>query len=162
MVQSLKVTFKPTTIEDVLAIADRLRDKDREEVQSQGFTSGEALKTSFEASFISYSAYLNEKIICIFGIVPVSLIGNRATIWMLGSEELNQIKLSFVKYTREFIDFFLGKYPLLENWVDGRYNQAIKWLQLCGAEFDFDRPITTRDGVDFYHFEIRRRQYGRL
>jgi hypothetical protein len=152
------IKFKPASKEDVQDIFLRLRTKDLEEAAASGIiTPKESLEMSLKMSLYKISAFYDNQIFAMFGIVPTNLIGIKALIWMVGTDDINKIKFSFVKHTRRYVGLFLELYPVLENWVDERYLKAIKWLQICGAEFDFDNPVITPSGIKFYHFEIRRR-----
>lgn len=98
----------------------------------------------------------DERPICIFGIVPENLIGSKAVIWMLGTDEMEKIKIRFVKNSRKMIDMLLDRYEYLHNYVDCRNHKTIAWLKFLGAELK--SPVSY--GVDsdlFRYFSFTRR-----
>lgn len=149
-----QISIRESVPDDINSLSSSLREPDRLEVLAGGLTPFEALTESYKASSIRLSLLFNDKVIGMFGIVPKSLLGQEATIWLLTAPEIEQMKLSFVKLSKMYVKLFLEQYPVLENWVDGRYIQAIKWLKLLGAEFDWAQTL---NGVEFHHFTIRRR-----
>lgn len=148
------ISIRESVPDDIHSLSSFLREPDRLEVLASGSTPFEALTESYKASTIRLSLLFNDKVIAMFGIAPKTILGERAVVWLLTAPEVEQIKFSFVKLSKIYVKLFLERYPILENWVDGRYTQAIKWLKLLGAKFDWEQNV---NGVPFYHFEIRRR-----
>jgi len=148
------ISIRESTPDDITSLSSSLREPDRLEVLASGSTPFEALNQSYKASTIRLSLLFNDKVIGMFGIAPKALLGERAVIWLLTAPEVEQIKFTFVKLSKMYVKLFLERYPILENWVDGRYTQAVKWLEILGAEFDLAQTL---NGVEFHHFTIRRR-----
>lgn len=148
------ISIRDSIPDDIHSLSSFLREPDRLEVLASGSTPFEALTESYKASTIRLSLLFNDKVIAMFGIAPKALLGETAVIWLLTAPEVEQIKFTFVKLSKRYVKLFLEQYPILENWVDSRYTQAIKWLELLGAKFDWEQNV---NGVPFYHFEIRRR-----
>jgi hypothetical protein len=148
------ISIRESVPDDIHSLSSSLREPDRLEVLASGSTPFEALTESYKASTIRLSAFLNGKIIAMFGIAPKTILGETAVVWLLTAPEVEQIKFTFVKLSKRHVKLFLEQYPILENWVDSRYTQAIKWLELLGAKFDLEQNV---NGIPFYHFEIRRR-----
>ncbi|HBF39772.1 MAG TPA: hypothetical protein DDW50_20970 [Firmicutes bacterium] len=152
----MDIVIREAALEDTSALSPSIREPDKLEVLTMGAPDPEeALATSFKLSSFRYSLLLNERVIAMFGAAPKSLFGQTATVWLLGSEEIERMKVSFIKkLCIPYLDLFLKEYPVLENWVDGRYTKSIRWLKWLGAKFDL---MTKINGIDFFHFEIRRR-----
>lgn len=148
------ISIRESVPDDIHSLSSSLREPDRLEVLASGSTPFEALTESHKASTVRLSLLFNNKVIGMFGIAPKTILGERAVIWLLTAPEVEQIKFTFVKLSKRYVKLFLEQYPILENWVDSRYTQAIKWLKLLGAKFDWEQQV---NGVPFYHFEIRRR-----
>lgn len=143
--------------EDVLELSNTMRPEDRLEIYRQNhFTPFEAVDNSVNNSAISRTALINGKVAAIYGIVPQLVLGRSAWVWMLSSPEIEKAPVEFVKQTRAFFDEMLEIYPVLENWVDASYTRAIKWLKLCGAEFDEARVLGI-EKAPHLHFTIKRR-----
>lgn len=159
--QKGELIFRDSVLSDAESLSSVLREEDKLEVLATGFESPyQALKSSFDRSDISITIVHNNEVIGMFGIVPESLMSDSATVWMLGSPGINKIKKTFVKLTRTFIDTFLTRYPILENWVDARYEKAISWLKTAGARFEAPQPWGPENYL-FCHFVLRRDNDGR-
>lgn len=150
------IVIRPARPEDCVPVAACMRSEDRREVAVLGQTPYEALHESLSESSIVYTVVVKEQLAAMFGLMPLSVIGNHACIWLLTGEPVDEIApITFVRLSRQMINQFLQLYPVLENWVDARYTQAIKWLRLCGAHFDASREIGP-ERITFRHFAIRR------
>ncbi len=122
---------------DIRKLSGRLREADAQELMAAGNTSIEsALVHSYENSTRRYTLELDGLPMAAFGIVPETLVGDIANVWMLGTPEMARIKKTFVKLSRKFIFDFLIDYPVLWNAVDCRYVSSIRWLEAMGAVFD--------------------------
>lgn len=150
------IAIREAVLDDAEALKDSLRDQDVAEVMASGSTPEEALRHSIEKSSMAYAIEYNGVVVGAFGIVPDTLIGASAIVWLLGTPELSRIKKSFVRLGDAMIAGFLLRYPILHNIVDARYKQAIRWLKHCGAVFA-EKPVDI-GGNWFYHFSIGRTQ----
>jgi len=142
---------------DIESLSCTMRKFDKEEVWAQSHsTPREALQHSYDNSEIALTAFWKGKIVGMFGIRPKSLISDRAIVWLLTSDEASNMKLSFMKYSKKVIGMFLNLYPILENYVDSRYVDSVKWLKWCGFEIGEAEPHGV-DKVPFHHAMIRRK-----
>lgn len=149
---------RDSQISDVFNLAQDMREADKKEVwRSHHRKPEEALLTGFSNSVLCLTIERNEKPIGMFGIVPMTLMGRYATIWMLASPELEDIQRTFVKYSRYFIKMFLNYYPILLNWVDADNHQSKKWLKWCGAEFGPVAPYG-EEQCPFQYFQFTRKK----
>ncbi len=140
---------------DVEYLKDHLKEEDINEIwASNNVTPEEALSSGIDKSIFCCTIE-NGHPIGMFGINPKSVLGDRATIWLLGSEELKKYQYRFVKYSRKFIEMMLGFYPYLDNYIDVRNKASIKWLKFCGAKFDKPEAYGKEQKL-FRHFYFRR------
>lgn len=141
---------------DIASIVERMRRKDAEEVLAEGSASThDAVALSFAASTVRLTALRDGIPVAMFGLVPDALLGSKARVWLLGAEGLGGIKKTFVRMSRVVIAHFLERYPLLYNRVDCRYEETIRWLKACGAEFQAPSPVGPQQ-TPFQIFTIRR------
>jgi len=150
------IMVRETNPLDIAPVVGRMRRKDEDEVIASGFSSAEeALSYSFGVSQQCYTIERNGLPLAMFGLVRSPDQDGVGIVWFLGTDEMKTIKKSFVKQSRVVIAKFLEVYPVLTNWVDAKYTEAISWLESCGAEFD--PPVAVgRNGAMFTRFEIRR------
>ncbi len=150
------VVVREARAEDVKSLANRLREKDAEEVMAEGFSSAEdALRFAFENASLVLTAEFEGVPVAMFGLVPTSLVSDVAQAWFLGAPELARIKKTFVRLSRVVIKMMLERHAVLYNIVDCRYPEAISWLESLGAKFEPPLPCGPK-GLPFRQFTIRR------
>lgn len=150
------ILIRKSVESDILALKDRLRKADEEEIIAAGNESVESgLAQSLANALEAYTVELGGLVVAIFGLNPDTLCGASACIWFLGTKEMGLIKKSFVRKSKEIISHWLTKYNILWNVVDGRYINTINWLCHCGAVFQ-KQPVIS-NGVPFYLFSIERK-----
>jgi hypothetical protein len=139
-------------------LKDRLRKSDIDEVwASAHYTPEQALRFSLKISLMAFTVEYHGVPVAIFGVAPDNLTGSRASIWLLGTDDINRMRITFLKESRKFIRYFLWFYPVLYNFVDDRNKKTIEWLTWCGAQFLEPAPYGY-DGLPFRFFELRRDQ----
>ena len=132
--ESKEGMVRDSILEDIHILSKNLRNEDKTEIwYSHHKIPEEALFEGFKNSVICLTVERNSQPIIIFGIVPITILGNMATIWMLASDKIRYIPKSFAKHSRKFINMFLGYYPYLENWVSCANTKSIEWLKYLGA-----------------------------
>jgi hypothetical protein len=145
---------------DIDLLAGSMRRADREEIWAQSRATPESsLQYAFDKSDLCLTVLHEGRIAAMFGICPMSLVSNRAIVWLLSSDEVPKMGLTFAKYSKPFIKMFLQLYPVLENWVDARYIKALNWLKFCGFTIAAAEP----NGIDklpYHHVIIRRVDNG--
>jgi hypothetical protein len=140
---------------DIAQLKGSLREADAKEIIAAGYQSTEAaLRSSFSRSIMCSSVEVEGSVVGMWGVVPDSLLGNSANVWLLGSPEMGKIKKTFVKMSRRVIATYLERFPILWNYVDVRYMATIRWLKSCGAQFSGE-PIAL-GGTQFLGFVLRR------
>jgi hypothetical protein len=126
--------------EDVYYLSDKLRDSDVNEIWAcSNRLPLESLKRSLETS-IFCCTIINKEPIGIFGISPLTVLADKASVWFLGTNGIDKIQRRFAKNSKYFINMMLEFYPYLYNWVDDRNTVSIKWLKLCGAVIEEPKP----------------------
>lgn len=152
------IRIEKATLGDALYVAKHLRPGDKCELERAGHTDFTlALRQSVEISPFAFTAFKEDLPICVFGLLPDGIISRRAKVWLLGTEELNKIKKSFVLNARRIVGEMLALYPVLYNAVDAHYPQAKRLLNYLGAEIV--KQVKSKTGAEFFIFEIRRNTY---
>lgn len=149
------MTFKvrPSTLQDALELAPRLRTRDKEEVLAAGSSSPEeALVAGVETSDICLTVDdLEGNPQLMMGVGPSHdpLMGY---VWMLSSDFLLTQRKALVRHTPEFLDLFHSRYPLLTNAVDARNKVHIHWLKRVGFSFINTLHDCGPHSLPFYSF----------
>lgn len=150
------IIIRETMPEDVGLLANTMRDDDCLEVSAYGCSPLMALEVSVNNSMLCLTAEHGGAIAAMFGICPNhGFISDRAEVWLLTGKEIENMKKSFMVYSKRVITYFLQFYPVLENFVDARYLRSIHWLAWCGARFDEPVPLGVH-GELFLHFTLER------
>jgi len=153
--QSRNIEIRESIQEDILAIKDRLRKEEVQEVwASNNATPEKALTESFKRSSKCYTFLIDGIPAAMFGIAPDSLLSNSASVWFLGTDDMGRAKKTFMVQSRRFINLLLKEYPVLYNFVDYRYKKTLQWLEWCGAKI-FDPAPYGRDQLPFCRIELR-------
>jgi hypothetical protein len=152
-----KVIVRSSVLEDVQKLSKTLRSSDIQEIwDSHHHTPKTALDVSIEESLVCLTVEKEGEPIAMFGIHPIEVLGSKAIIWMLGSQELDTIGVRFIRRSRRFIDMFLEYYPFLYNYVSTENMPSLQWLRWLGASFK--RP--ERYGIEqkpFQYFWFERK-----
>lgn len=127
--------FRLSTLDDVKYLAPRLRKADKQEIlASVGLAPYDALLQSFLNSTMCFTIVNTKDVpVGIFGVTNFS--NNVGGIWAMATDELQKIKISFLKECQEVVKLFNRKYKILWNFVDCRNELHIKWLKWCGFTF---------------------------
>ena len=149
-----RIVVREATEEDALRIAHKLRDVDRMEMWSAYRVIPEkGALGSLRGSDRAFTVTLEGKPIAIFGVMTLSLVGRRGTIWLLGTDDIDQICITFGRYTKAFVQSFLSEWDTLENWVHEKNRRSIGWLKMAGFEVSDAKPYGL-DRENFHHIRI--------
>jgi hypothetical protein len=128
--------IRDAEIDDIDKMKDNLREADKQEIwASDHHTPEKALWDSYHLSTEKMVAVFNGELVAMFGIVPVSLLDNKAVVWMLTTNAIEKMPLRFLKLSKKFIGLLRERYSMLFNFVDARHKKSIDWLNWCGASF---------------------------
>ena len=122
--------------DDIKYISDNLRENDIKEIwASDNILPLDALAEGFNESIACWTIS-NGNPIAMFGIVPETVLGNKACVWLLATDGISDIRRRFARRSREFIKTLHEWYPYLYNYVDDRNKDSIAWLKFCGAKIN--------------------------
>ena len=129
------LTFRPTLENDVSIVAASMRLEDVEEVfAASGLDALSGLEKCFKGS--------DECITILSNDVPIALFGYKVTesdicglVWMLGSNEIFNNKIEFLKKSRFWVNYIQTKIPLIYNLVYHKNIVHIKWMEWLGFRF---------------------------
>ena len=143
------------TPEHAVDMAPRLRLADRAEIwASSKATPTRTLLASIKESRWAFAGLVDGEPVCLFGIVPVGLIGPVAVPWLLATDAMERHARMFLHRSRHTVAIMSQAYPLLVNYVDARNKVSIKWLKWLG--FDIMEPVPHGSfGLPFHRFEMR-------
>ena len=151
----VKYEVLPTTTEHILELSRTIRDADRDEVWAISHLSPlVVLEASVARALMSYTGLADGKVLAIFGLGTVTMLSNITIPWMLTSNEIFSHTFVFLRYSKMWIEEIRKQYPLLVNYIDGRYIGAIKWARWLGFTIGPALPLGP-DKVLFHRIEMR-------
>jgi len=154
------VVVRDSIVSDIKPIAEDMRKSDVEEIlASHNRKPIESLAAGYAESTMCFTVERKGVPCAMFGIVPKTLLGERANIWLLASNDFCKCHLKIVRHSKLFIRYMLEHYQCLENYIDARNKTSINWLRHCGAQIDPARPFG-KQASPFHHFQFRRDAYA--
>lgn len=152
---AVDVRVEPATLAHAADLAPRMRKADVEEVWASGACRPqEALERSLRMTPEPWSGFANGELVCMFGIAPLTLLGDVGLPWLLGSHNLPQYARRFLRLNRHYMACVKQDYRLLVNYVDARNSVAIRWLGWLGFTILPAEPYGPF-GLPFHRFEMR-------
>jgi hypothetical protein len=132
-----------------------MREMDRIEARALGRSPKEALRSGLRCSLDAITALDPEgKPQAMMGVVPISMMEGRATVWMLGSDAIYNHGRDLLTYGPLILERWLETFRRLENIVAVENVKAIRLLRHWG--FVFGKSVEQHGGVAFLPFHIER------
>ena len=151
----MRVTVERAELWHAEYIANRCRPADVLELAALGVTPYQAMRDSLHVPGLAYTGMVDGEPVCMFGACEATMVGNLARPWMVGSTLVEKYQLQFLRRNRKMLGIWLDLYTRLENYVDVRNTQAIKWLRWLGFEFTGPQPLGPYR-TPFYRFSMSR------
>lgn len=146
-----RVSVVPAERRHINAVANRMRDIDREECEAMGRTGKQSLRIALTTSATAWTALVDGRPEAMFGLVVEDLISGIGTPWFLGTDEVYRHGRELLARGPTFISQFGDSSRHLRNVVSARNRRAIRLLQRWGFTVD-EEEVTVR-GVAFRRFE---------
>lgn len=149
------VEVRPATLDDARTLV--LRAADRAEVEAlTGRDPHAVLAESVERSAMAWAGVADGELVCLFGVVPLSLAGVTGVPWLLGSDAVVAYGRPFLRRNRTYVREMLRAFPVLRNVVDARNAVSIRWLRWLGFTMGQPQPMGVR-GLPFIPFVMEAR-----
>ena len=143
------------TLEHAAMMAANMKQADIDEVWATGYyTPLEALELSIKVSRDPLCWLANGEVVCVFGCAEQSLLTDKGVPWMLTTDEISKYGKLFLRYNKKYIDIMKDRYRELENHVDARNTDAIKWLRWLGFSFGPAEPFGV-ERLPFHRFYMK-------
>lgn len=108
-------------------------------------------KAGMQVSLETWAAIQDDKLLCVVGLVPQSLMSDVASPWLLTAGVDPKL---LMRGTRVFLDQWTKEYRLLYNYVDARYEASLRWAKWAGFTIHEAMPYGY-EGLPFHKIEIR-------
>lgn len=147
----MMITVVPTTVDHVKELSTNIREKDRREAESLGFSPEKALFYSYKHGLVRRTVLVDDRVAAIFGVVgsPLGIIGQ---IYLITGEVCNSMSpIRFAKIYLKELQGLKNLFPVLENYVHSDYKGAVGMLRIAG--FELSEPIEI-NGTTFQRFTM--------
>lgn len=148
------VKFLAPTLGHVKCIALNMREIDQLECRMiGGVEPEEALRVSIKKSTWVKTMEIDGEPVCMFGVAPISLLGETALPWMLGTDGVKKHNRAILRHSRKWVEAMNADYPHLCNVVHADNEISIRWLQWCG--FRIQEPTEIQGEPFRAFFKVR-------
>lgn len=97
-----------------------------------------------------WQGLIDGRVECVWGLIPPTILSERAWLWLIYTDTIEQHKFIFVRNSQRYIEDALTRYPEIVGEVDPKSSLSVRWLRWLGAEF-----VGTRG--QNWSFSIRKR-----
>lgn len=111
------------------------------------------LARNIEMSLESYTGFIDDVPVCVFGIYAETYLSGRAIPWMIATAEIKKVKREFFSLSKEFIEDALERYPVLYGSVDANFTNSIRWLSWLGFHLTGQEKV---GNITMHTFEMRK------
>lgn len=147
----MRVEIVTATEAHASALADNLRQADADEITAAGFDPRGAVMASWRRSWICRAALVDGRVAALWGVTGELLSGVGCP-WLLTTAVCERVHpLRFARVYRDEALSMLALFQILENFVDVRYNAAVRMLQIAGFHLDEAKPYGLH-GAPFRRF----------
>lgn len=150
----MRVKIKPLRDEDLLLLAQTIRDIDRLEVEAMlGPDLEQALKICAETSFRGKAGYADGRLVAVWGIGSRTPLSREGSPWLLATTAMDDpaVRKAFLKHSRAEFEALIEGYHSCWNYVHEANRIAVKWLKWLG--FSFTGEMATVGGEPFLFFK---------
>jgi hypothetical protein len=122
---------------------------------TMGVIEQETMRRTLNNSSHIWAGVDDDKILATWGVIPPTLLSDRAYLWMFHTPHLQEHIFVFVRHSQRVVQEALEFYPILVGHAVIGNTRAIRWLKWLGAEFG--KPINDK----VLPFEIRAGKWQR-
>lgn len=148
-----RLVIRAVREQDIADLLLGLRQADRDECNALigPGRADETLRKSIDNSAMVFTAEHRGRVMAIFGLVRVSLLGDRGLPWLLGTDLIDRHPGALIRDCRPYISRMLTICPQLVNVVDARNIKSIRFLKKMGFELLPAQPMGVA-GLPFHPF----------
>lgn len=126
---------------DVDALIADIRPEDSTELHLAKWTSvRDAVESCVVRSAVCRAMYIGDELACLFGIADVTVLGDTACIWTLGTNAIRRHPREYLRACRKAAKDAMDLFPQVTkfyNWMPVHFSTYITWAErYFGARFD--------------------------
>lgn len=121
------------------ALLSGLREIDRRELYMLSrLKPDDALDLTLSLAVASWSGFVGDELICVFGISRRSQLSDVGVPWLVGTDAIGDNYRPFARLSRDYYSRFSRAFPQMENYVLADNVVTVRWLKWLG--FDMGEP----------------------
>lgn len=125
----------PTTADHIHAVAAAVTEEGAEELRTLfHMEPEEALRLSLAGSNQAWTMFAGNATIAIFGVAPISVLERRGQFWIVGTVHICKHRFAFARTCRLFLSTLFRRYDCLENELDHRNTEVVRWAKWLGVD----------------------------
>lgn len=134
-----KVEVEDTTVSHVKHIRQNLREEDRQEIIRAGFDPNRICMYTYKTALLRKTGLIDGEPVAMWG-VRGNLLGLVGQPYLLTTNNIHLISsLKFARIYVKEVEEMKKLFPILENYVDANYHEAVRLLDLAG--FTLSKPV---------------------
>lgn len=98
-------------------------------------TEQEVMHRAMTQSTRCWIGWQDDKVLCFLGLIPPTLMSDRAYLWLYTTKHLHEHIFTFVRYSQRVMEEMLREYPIIVGHTETGNIKAIRWLRWLGAVF---------------------------
>lgn len=95
----------------------------------------ETLDTLLIRSTVRHIGLVDGEVAAVWGLVPQSLLSNRAYLWLLTTDLATEHRFLLVRYSQMFVEQALKHYEQIVGHCEAGNFSAKRWIKWLGGEF---------------------------
>lgn len=152
---SPNIVVVPSTMAHASAMANNIRKKDKLEAERMGLDARRGLFYAYRTAVWRRTALVDDKVAAMWGVRGMTLsgVGEPYLITTPVVETVSPVR--FARVYRNEVNQMKQLFPILENYVDANYDEAVKMLRIAGFQIS-DTPVKIGPhDSSFLKFSIR-------
>jgi hypothetical protein len=146
-----QINIIDSELKHVRELAKSLRQKDRLEALRAGFEPHKVLYNSYKQGVYRKTAFINNEIAAMWGVAG-TLFGNVGQPYLITAANVETIHpVRFAKIYKKEAEYMNTLFPILSNYVDANYKEAVRMLELAGFKLSDEIMI---NGNSFREFSM--------
>jgi len=153
----IEYALVPAETRHVEELARTIADADRAEVwAAMHMPAHEAIALSVAGSREPMAGLADGRVVCMFGVAQVTLLSAVGIPWLLGSRDLPQHRVRFLRESHRYIRRIALQFDLLVNYCRALHVRAVRWIEWLGFQMHPAEPFGP-DRALFHRFDMRTR-----
>lgn len=122
------ISIEETSVVDIRDLIDRS--------PLVGVEDAHAIVSSYiRQSVFVWTGKVDDKVACVWGLIPPTILSNRAYLWLLTTDLVEDNRFMFIRWSQRYVEHMLTIFPEIHGYADTRFKNNIRWLKWLGAKF---------------------------